>query len=72
MPLDLARQSRASALIPTGSTEAQSVFKGATCLAYADGLSIQDAVDFGTEQARATDPDFTPLYDVALLALDAI
>ncbi|MGO9876604.1 MAG: hypothetical protein ACLPVY_22750 [Acidimicrobiia bacterium] len=71
MSIDVDRQRRADALIPEGLSDAQSVFKAATCLAYARGLTIQDAVDFGTEQARKKDSDFMPSYDVALLAFDA-
>jgi hypothetical protein len=70
MPPDLERQARARALIPKGAA-AQTIFRDATSLAYAQGLGIADAVDFGTEQARRTEPEFQPAYDVALLALDA-
>jgi hypothetical protein len=68
--LDSHRQSRAGALIPNGPPLAQSVFRTAVCLAYARGIAIQDALDFGTEQARNDDPEFAPVYDVGLLALD--
>jgi len=71
VPLDFQRQSRAGAFIPDGPPLAQSVFKTATCLAYARGIAISDAIDFGTEQARHDDPDFAPFYDVGLLTLDS-
>ena len=70
MPPDNDRQTRARTLIPKGSA-AQMIFRDATALAYAQGLGIGDAVDFGTEQARRSEPDFEPAYDVALLALDS-
>jgi hypothetical protein len=66
---DFDRQTRVRALIPAGSA-AQTVFRDATSLAYSQGLSIADAVEFGTEQARRSEPDFQPVFDVALLALD--
>jgi hypothetical protein len=66
---DFDRQTRVRALIPAGSA-AQTVFRDATSLAYAQGLSIADAVEFGTEQAQRSEPDFQPAFDVALLALD--
>jgi len=69
MPIDFERQSRASALIPEGPPVAQSIFKEATSLGYARGLTINDAVNFGIELARKNDPDFMPAYDVALLTL---
>ncbi len=71
MPTDLERQARARALIPRGSSGAQSVFRDATSLAYAQGLTIEHAIEFGTEQARRTEHDFEPEYDVALLTLGA-
>jgi hypothetical protein len=70
MSLDMDRQARVRALIPRGSA-AQTIFRDATALAYAQGLGIADAVEFGIEQARRSEPDFEPAYDVALLALDA-
>jgi hypothetical protein len=69
MRTDLDRQARARALIPRGSG-AQMIFRDATALAYAQGLGIGDAVEFGTEQAQRAEPEFQPAYDVALLALD--
>jgi hypothetical protein len=69
MRTDYERQARARALIPKGSP-AQTIFRDATSLAYAQGLTIDDAVRFGTEQARENDAKFSPEYDVALLALD--
>jgi hypothetical protein len=69
MRTDFDRQARVRALIPSGSA-AQAVFRDATALAYAQGLPIADAVEFGTEQAQRSDPGFQPAYDVALLALD--
>jgi len=70
MPPDIDRQTRARALIPEGSA-AQTIFRDATALAYAQGLGIADAIEFGTEQARRSEVDFQPAYDVALLALDS-
>ena len=58
-------------MIPKGASPAQTIFRDATSLAYAQGLTIDNAVEFGTEQARKTDPAFAPDYDVALLALDS-
>jgi len=72
MRTDYDRQARARALIPKGSSAAQTIFRDATSLAYAQGLTIENAVDFGTEQARKGDKSFTPEYDVALLALDSL
>jgi hypothetical protein len=72
MRTDYDRQARARTLIPKGTSVAQTIFRDATSLAYAQGLTIENAVEFGTEQARKTDPGFSPEYDVALLALDAI
>ena len=72
MRTDYDRQARARALIPTGGSEAQTIFRDATSLAYAQGLTIENAVEFGTEEARKTDAAFVPEYDVALLALDAL
>jgi len=72
MRTDYDRQARARALIPKGSSSEQTIFRDATSLAYAQGLTIENAVEFGTEQARKTDPAFTPDYDVALLALDTV
>jgi hypothetical protein len=69
MRTDFDRQARVRALIPAGSA-AQKVFRDATALAYAQGLPIADAVEFGTEQAQRSEPGFQPAYDVALLALD--
>jgi hypothetical protein len=69
MRTDFDRQARVRALIPTGSA-AQTLFRDATALAYSEGLSIAEAVEFGTEQAQRSDPDFQPAFDVALLALD--
>jgi hypothetical protein len=71
MRTDSDRQARARDLIPMGSSPAQSIFRDATALAYAQGLTIEHAVEFGTEQARKTDAEFAPDYDVALLALDS-
>ena len=71
MATDHDRQARARALIPRGSSAAQAIFRDATSLAYAQGLTIENAVDFGTEQARKTDAAVVPEYDVALLALDS-
>jgi len=71
MRTDYDRQARARALIPKGTSAEQTIFRDATSLAYAQGLTIEDAVDFGTEEARKTDAGFTPEYDVALLALDS-
>ena len=70
MRTDYERQARARALIPKGASPAQTIFRDATSLAYAQGLTIDDAVRFGTEQARKDDATFNPEYDVALLALD--
>ena len=70
MRTDVDRQARVSALIPSGSG-AQSVFRDATALAYAQGLPISDALEFGTEQAQRSEPDFKPAFDVALLVLDS-
>ena len=72
MRTDYDRRARARALIPKGTSPEQAIFRDATSLAYAQGLTIENAVNFGTEQARKTDAAFTPEYDVALLALDAI
>jgi hypothetical protein len=69
MAVDFERQHQAAELIPKGSTPAQAKFRRATCLAYARGLPIQDAIDFGTEQARKDDSDFVPRYDIALLTI---
>jgi hypothetical protein len=69
MKTDFDRQARVRALIPNGS-DAQATFRDATALAYAQGVPITDAVEFGTEQARRTEPAFQPAYDVALLTLD--
>jgi hypothetical protein len=66
---DFDRQARVRALIPKGS-DAQKVFRDATALAYSQGIPIADAVEFGTEQARRSEPAFLPAYDVALLTLD--
>ena len=57
-------------MIPKGSSPAQTIFRDATSLAYAQGLNIENAVEFGTEEARKTDAGFAPDFDVALLALD--
>jgi len=70
MRTDSDRRARARALIPKGSSPEQTIFRDATSLAYAQGLTIETAVEFGTEQARKTDPGFAPEFDVALLALD--
>ena len=70
MSVDFDRKRKAGALIPNDQPLAQSIFKAATCLAYAEGLTIQDAIEFGIERAREDHPDFSPVYDVALLALD--
>ena len=70
MRTDFDRQACVRALIPTGSA-AQKVFRDATTLAYAQGLPIAEAVEFGTEQAQRSEPGFQPAFDVALLALDA-
>ena len=70
MQTELDRQTRVRALIPAGEG-AQTVFRDATALAYAQGLGISDAVEFGTEQARRSEPGFQPAFDVALLVLDA-
>jgi len=72
MRTDNDRRVRARALIPSGSSPAQAIFRDATSLAYAQGLTIENAIEFGTEQARKTDEAFKPEYDVALLALDAV
>jgi hypothetical protein len=72
MAIDPERQSRAAALIPDGPPPAQAIFRKATCLAYARGLTIQNAVNFGIEQAREKDPDFTPIYNVAIVTLESI
>jgi hypothetical protein len=72
MRTDYDRQARARALIPKGSSAAQTIFRDAASLAYAQGLGIESAVEFGTEQARKTDAGFAPEYDVALLALDSV
>jgi hypothetical protein len=71
MRTDYDRRAKARALIPNGSSPAQTIFRDAASLAYAQGLTIENAVEFGTEQARKTDAAFTPEYDVALLALDS-
>jgi len=71
MRTDFDRQARARALIPKGTSPAQHIFRDATSLAYAQGLTIELALEFGTEQARKTDDSFQPDFDVALLALDA-
>jgi hypothetical protein len=70
MRTDFDRQARVRALIPAGSS-AQTVFRDATALAYAQGLPIADAIEFGTEQARRSEPAFQPEYDVALLVADS-
>ena len=63
MSIEFDRRTRASALIPAGPPEAQTIFKRADTLAYADGLGIVEAIQFGTEQAqRRQDPGFTPVY----------
>ena len=72
MRTDNDRRTRARALIPKGSSPAQTIFRDATSLAYAQGLTIENAVEFGTEQARKTDAGFAPDFDVALLALDTV
>jgi hypothetical protein len=64
------RQRQARALIPVGTSRAQAIFRVATALAYADGIPIRDAIEFGTEQASEDVPDFKPVYDTALLLLD--
>jgi hypothetical protein len=64
------RQRDVRTLIPVGTSQAQAIFRVATALAYGDGLAIRDAIQFGTEQARDDVPDFTPVYDAALLLLD--
>jgi hypothetical protein len=64
------RQNKVRALIPLGTSQAQAIFRVATALAYADGLPIAEAIDFGIEQARQDAPDFQPVYDVALLVID--
>lgn len=71
MGTDYDRQAKARALIPKGSSPAQTIFRDATSLAYAQGLTIDVAVEFGTEQARKADAAFAPEFDVALLALDS-
>ncbi len=70
MRTDSDRRAQARALIPAGSA-AQTIFRDATSHAYAQGLPIADAVEFGTEQAQRTEPEFQPAYDVALLTLDS-
>jgi hypothetical protein len=65
------RQAQVRELIPKGSSAAQTIFRDATALAYAQGLSIESAVEFGTEQAQRTEPGFSPEYDVALLIIDS-
>ena len=70
MSKDSERQGRVRALIPSGSSQAQAIFRVATALGYADGLPIQEAIEFGIEQAREDDPGFQPVFDVALLLLD--
>jgi uncharacterized membrane protein len=69
MPINLERQSRAAALIPKEPALAQSIFKVATCLAYALGESIDQAVELGTNQALQDDAYFVPVYDPKLLDL---
>ena len=71
MRTDFDRQTRARSLIPKGSSPEQTIFRDATSLAYAQGLTIEHAIEFGTEQARKTDTSFRPEFDVALLALDS-
>jgi hypothetical protein len=71
MRTDSDRRDQARALIPKGDSPAQAIFRDATSLAYAQGLTIELALEFGTEQARKTDGSFEPAFDVALLALDA-
>jgi hypothetical protein len=64
------RQRKVRELIPLGTSQAQAIFRVATALAYADGLPISEAIEFGIEQAREDASDFQPVYDVALLVLD--
>jgi hypothetical protein len=71
MAIDFERQNRAAALIPDGPPRAQSMFRKAVCLAYARGLTIHNAVNFGIEQARQLDQEFVPVYNAALVSLDS-
>jgi hypothetical protein len=70
MPTDYEKQKMVRALIPDGPSQQQVLFRALTALACADGIAIADAIEFATEEARKDDPNFQPVYDVALLLID--